>query len=93
MGNGAVVKDTTENIYEDGDEEDEAEYASRSDASRFVRFGRGTSMARTGFEEVGTLVRVCSNEGDGHLTRGRLSVTEEGDESRLSLLCLVFAIV
>lgn len=84
MGDGSVIKDTAQEINKNGNDEDDAKDATRSDTTRLVRFGMSTGVNRSGFEEVRAFVGVGSNKGDTGLVRCRVLVTEEGDGRRLS---------
>lgn len=77
MGNGPVIKDTTEDINQDGDDEDDSEDAAGTDATGLMRFGVSACVNGSSLEEVGAFIRISSDEGEGGLRRSWVSITEE----------------
>lgn len=77
MGNGPVIKDTTEDIDQDGDDEDDSKDAAGSDATGLMWFGVSAGMDGSSLEEVGAFVGIGSNKGDGGLRSSWVSIAEE----------------
>ena len=78
MRNSALVKHTANDIHQHGNKKDDGEDAARPHAARLVGLGARTRVLRAHLEEVGALVRVGADEGEGG--RGvRVAVAEEGD--------------
>ena len=97
--NGALVEDAADDVDQDGDEEDDGEDAARPHAARLVGLGAGAGVLRADLEEVGALVRVGADKGEGR-RRVRVVVAEEGDGGgfvaeglRLLLFFLLFLLL
>ena len=78
MRNSALVKHATNDIHQHGNKKDDGEDAARPHAARLVGLGARTRVLRAHLEEVGALVRVGADEGEG-CGRVGVVVAEEGD--------------
>jgi hypothetical protein len=79
MRNGSLVKNSTNQVHQYGDEKDDGEYTAGADASGFMRLHASTCMLRPHFEEICTFVGICANKGRGCLSVQGISVAQEGD--------------
>ena len=84
MGDGPVVEDTAQDVYQDGDDEDKTKNTTRTDATRLVRFGVCAGVDGTRFKEVGALVRIGADKGDTGLRTSWIAIAEEGDDGGLT---------
>lgn len=84
MGDSAVVEDAAEEVDEHGNDHDQTEDATGTNATGLMRLSVGASVRRSNFKEIGALVRVRADKRDSCGGRTGVSVAVERDGSRFA---------
>lgn len=80
----AVVEDAAGKVNDDGDDNDDGEDTTGAHAAGLVRLHAGTSMLRAHHKQVGALVRVGADKGDGGCRTDGVAVAPKSKGGRLS---------
>lgn len=90
IGHVPLVEHATGKVHDDGDNHDDRKHPTRPHAARLARLDTGARMLGSHHEQVGALIRVSADEGDGGSRRDGFTVAAEGKGRGLAASRVVF---